>query len=475
MTIINIMISKIKTAIRTKELYIYIIGMPLIFMIIYGSFASAAFSEVKPIKIGFLNEDLGVSYTLGDENFNVSFGNDFYRYIKSLTYEDTDVNVFNILNISSAEEAELKATKLEVGGVVHIESNFSILLLNACRSLTYYSLIGQITDRLNRAFAEGNTTLANKYLMAMIDISQFANISYEVHVTIIGDPTYSDSMKVYEYMWKYLINYLFMKANEFTQEYADYLVEEYEIELDTESVNTSMISQRFNIEFRRIGGKEGLRESFMQMYYSILVPGQIIQSIMMAATSIVYLVGYEISRGLIERLKLTRLRASEYIIGTLLSWSVVALFQATILLAIAYGLGYLTTIGSIVELTMSIAILAIAGILTAAFSLIVISFLKENIAGTITLMFTLVISMFIAGYFPVPNPVLGNFLGRSFTLFDLVPWRSAIVALRKSLILVHIYEPMDVIPDLLLLVFWTIIYTVIAFVVFSRMRLKKRE
>ena len=99
MTIINIMISKIKTAIRTKELYIYIIGMPLIFMIIYGSFASVAFSEVKPIKIGFLNEDLGVSYTLGDENFNVSFGNDFYRYIKSLTYEDTDVNVFNILNI----------------------------------------------------------------------------------------------------------------------------------------------------------------------------------------------------------------------------------------------------------------------------------------------------------------------------------------------------------------------------------------
>lgn len=474
MTILSIIIHKFKSVTRTKELYTYIIGFPLVFMIIYGSFTGFAYSKVEPIKIGFLNNDVPVKYTIGEKTYQTNFGEKFYNYLSDLKYEGTNTSVFNIVNISSREEAEQKTGKLEVAAVVEAPSNFSKNVINALKSITYLTLVGVISNEANNAYELGNYELASRYWAALTELSSFSNLTYKIKITIISDPTYSKATQTYELAWKYLINFVFREANEFTTYYANYLSQKYNITIDINSESfSSAMEQTFQVEFERIGGKGGLKESFTKMYFAVLVPGQIVQSIMLAAVSVLYMLYGELTSGLIERIKLTKVSSTEYISGIVLSWGIIALFQAIIMLAAAIILGYIKVVGSVLDYLLSVTILVMAGILTASFSIIIASLTKKEIANHIVLMVLITVSLMIAGYFPIQNPVLGNLFGREFTVMDLIPWRSAITGLRKSLMLADIYSPIDVLPDLLLLTIWTAIYTAISFIVFSAKILRK--
>jgi len=467
--------NRIKMAVRSKELYIYVIGFPLMFMIIYGSIAPTYYSTVETLHIGFLTEDLGITYELGNNTYFENYSDIFYEYLDALYYESQSIKVFTIENISTIEEAEKKASKLDVAGVIHLPRNFSTSLYNSSASMTYNILMPIIVDRMNEEFEKGNVELATRYLEALEELSQFANKTFSVTIFVIGDPTYSKAMQLYELAWKYVANFVFQQSRKFARKYANYLEEKYNITIPVDETTGGFdVEKSFNIQFRRIGGKSA-RETFLQMYYSILIPGQMIQSVMIASVSAIYMIGYEMRTRILQRLKLTKVRSAEYIGGTLLAWGIVSLFLGTILLAIAIGLGYVQATWSFSHILISVLILVLAGILTAAYSLIFLSFTNERIAGTFSLITLIMISLFIAGYFPIPNPVLGEIMGREFTLFDIVPWRSAITGLRKSLVLTQIYEPIDVLPDIVLLLIWTTIYSVISFAAFDKLRLKKRE
>ncbi len=196
---------------------------------------------------------------------------------------------------------------------------------------------------------------------------------------------------------------------------------------------------------------------------------------MIGAIAVVTLVGYDIDHKILTRLRLTRLSSPEYIGGILITWSFVALFQSGILIAIAYALGFLRVIGTALHISLAVIALAIAGILTAAIGLIIISFTSERASMHIIMIFLIPLSLFVAGYFPVPNPVVLSVGGYTLTLLDLLPWRAAVVAVKKSLMLPNIYSPAEVIPDIIVLIAWTLLYSVISFIAFSSSRLKSRK
>ncbi len=473
MVVIDIVKSKIKIALRTKELYIYVLGFPLIFMIIYGSMAPMYYSTISTMHIGFISRDLGVSYSIGNNTISSNYSALFYEYLDSLYYESQSVKVFSIENISSLSEAEKKAARLDVTGVIYLPDNFSQMIYNASASLTYSIVTPIISQEINNAYSRGDIELANRYLRAMQDLSNLANTTFSISLIIIGDPTYSKAMELYEAVWKYISSFVFQESKKFTDRYINYLEDEYNIaiELNTTSINIEM-DKAFNVQFRRIGGGSA-KETFLQMYYSLLVPGQIIQSVMIASVSAIYMVAYEIDRKILQRLKLTKVTSIEYIGGTLIAWGIISMMLGVLLLAIAIALGYVKIAWSLIDMGLSLLILILAGVITAAYSLIFLSFTNEKIAANFSLISLLTLSLFIAGYFPIPNPVIGFLLGRELTLFDLVPWRTAITCLRKSLILVDIYNPLDILPDLALLAFWTILYSGIAFITFDKFRLKR--
>jgi len=476
MAIFEIIKYKIKSAIRSKELYLYIIGFPLIFLIIYGSLAATSYSKPTTINIGILNNDQGVAYYLGDNQINANFGQEFYKFLDKLYYEDTNIKMFNIQEISSREDGENKVSKLDIAAVVCLYENFSEIVLNYSKSMTYLMLVGAISNKMRLAYQSGNITLANLYLAALQELYTLGNETVKLSIELIGDPTYSKSMTTYELLWKYFIQYVFTTAQNLTIQYANYLENKYQIEiLNTINIDSEGLSTSINVKFTRIGSGGETRESFMQMYYAVLVPGQIIQSIMIAAISAIYMVGIDIEKGIIHRIKLTKITSKEYIGGTLISWGGIALVQSFIMIGISFVLGYIKFTGDPINYLLSLVILTLSGILTAAFSIIVVSFVSEKTAGPISLIVLLTLSLYIAGYFPMPNPKIGTFMGREFTQLDFIPWRAGITGLRKSLMLSNIVKPIEVLPDLTLLTIWTLIYTIIAFITFEKMKMRKRK
>ena len=468
---------KFLSVIRSKEFYIYIIGIPLVFMIIYGAMSSYAYSSVEPMKIGFINNDTPLSYSIGNSTYNAYFGNDFYTYMSALTYENSSVKIFDIVNISSKEQAEKMAVRLEIAGAVYIPENFSESLLNFSKAMTYNILMSMLGAKANEAYEKGDYDLGSRYSQAMGNLSSFANVSYRLRICFIGDPTSSNAMTSYEYLWKAMINFAYQQVDSFLKEYSNYLSDTYNITINLNSTNLSTdVSNIFSIDFEVIGGRAGaVKETFIQMYFSVLVPGQLVQSIILGSITVVILVGYDIEHKILTRLKLTRVTAPEYISGTLVAWSFIALFQSGILLAIAFALGYVRVIGTIAHIVIAVIALAMAGILTAAISLIIVSFVSEKVATHLVMIIFVPLSLFIAGYFPIPNPTICSFMGTTITVLDLLPWRAAVIALRKSLMLPNIYSAAEATPEVLMLVLWTILYSAISFVAFSKARLKRRE
>ena len=464
-----------KIGIRSKELYVYIIGFPLIFLLIYGSLAGSAYTTTQTTDIGFINLDNGASIDLGSLNYSFTAGNDFYKYLDSLRFESTGTKMYNIENLTSIDEAKRKVSNLELAVAIIIPENFTWNLLNFSKTITFTSLIAAVNKGVNEAYREGNTTLANIYMDILNEISEFSNSTFELKVVIYGDPTYSKAMNTYEAMWGHLVSYASQFVNRFMGIYLSYIQEKYNVKLEIRNNTIGDFSKTFNVDFEVIGETGQVKKSFLERYYSVLVPGQIIQSIMLSAVSAIYITGNEMEKGILNRLKLTKIKSSEYIGSTIVSWGLIALFQSTIMLGISLIMGYIKPGGNPINYVIAVSVLAMSGMLSASVSLIVISFVEPKIAGTISLIVLLVSSLYIAGYFPVPNSTIGHFLGRPFTALDIFPWRASITALRKSLMLSNQIEPLDVLPDLALLTIWLTVYTASSFYVFEKTRMRKSD
>ena len=467
---------KVKIAIRTKELYLYVIGFPLIFLLIYGGMASAAYANPSTIDIGILNVDSGVLIDFDGNVQNVTYGALFQSYLENLHYENTNIKIFKVHSLSDKTEGEKLISRLDIAAMLILDNLFSQRIQNFSKFMAYQTLVGIISSKMQEAYSSGNISLGNAYHNALNEVLPFANASANISLEFIGDPSYSKSMSSYEMIWKYFIRFVFASAENFTKEFTKHLESKYNITiLSNNETRQGDYSSTINVRFERVGVKGGTKESFMQMYYSVLIPGQIMQSIMIAAIAAISMIGVELEKGLIQRIKLTKVSSAEYIGGNLATWGLVALFQSALLIAISTGLGYIKYGGNPLNYVISIAILCMAGIVTAAISIIVVSFVSARSASPIALILLITLSLFIAGYFPVPNPKLGEFMGRSFTLLDFVPWRAGITGLKKALVLSYMTEPMDVLPDFTLMAIWTVLYSVIAFATFEKFRLRKRE
>ena len=475
MKILDLIIYRFKMAARSKELYIYIIGFPLIFMLIYGSFAYAAYSTAEPIDLGYLNFDKGGYLVIGDENYTLYAGIQFKNYLSSLKYNSTKKPMYNLVEYSDIDNLKRDLLSLKVDVAIIIPENFTLNVLEFSKSIAYSQIMYMLTRGLEEAEREGNTTLINNYIAAIREMNSFKPNKFKLQLTVLGDPTYSKATNFYEHVWHHITAYTSHLISTLLVKIVNYLNNRFDLDLNVGQVENPEILSSINVNFSAIGAPGVAKKSFAKLYYAVLVPGQIMQTIILGAVSAIYLIGYDIERGLLDRLRLTKLRSWEYIGSVLLSWGIVALFQSAIMVAAATALGYIEFGGNPYNYLIALLILIIAGILSASISLILVSLAKPNVAGTLSLITLLVISLFIAGYFPIPNPSIGSFMGRELTLLDLFPWRAGITGLKKSLMLAKQTQPADTIPDVILLTIWTITYSTIATIIFNKTRLKGRQ
>ncbi|MGQ4834275.1 MAG: hypothetical protein ACP6IS_10330 [Candidatus Asgardarchaeia archaeon] len=171
--------------------------------------------------------------------------------------------------------------------------------------MTYNILMSTLGVKANEAYDKDDYDLGSRYSQAMKNLSSLANVSYKLKIRFIGDPTSSNVMASYEYLWKVMINFAYQHVDLFLKEYSNYLSDTYKITIDLNSTNLSTdVSSMFSIDFEVIGGKaRSVKETFIQMYFSVLVFEQLVQSFMLGSITIIILVGYDTANKIFTRLK----------------------------------------------------------------------------------------------------------------------------------------------------------------------------
>ena len=201
--------------------------------------------------------------------------------------------------------------------------------------------------------------------------------------------------------------------------------------------------------------------------FNLCVPGLLILSVIMLMFSATIAIVTEVENKTMLRLKLSKISPFEFLTGVSFVQVLVGVISIFLTLIVAVWLGF--------NYTGSIGILIFIAILTSisiiAFSLVLAAFTKTVNEVLIVGNFPLFLFMFFTGAaFPIKGEELFSVLGYSISLQGLMSPTHAISALNKVLILNMSFK--DIIPEIIILVFLTIIYFVIGLLIFQHRHMK---
>ncbi|MGB9978542.1 ABC transporter permease [Methanobacterium sp.] len=172
-------------------------------------------------------------------------------------------------------------------------------------------------------------------------------------------------------------------------------------------------------------------ESFTNFDY--LAPGMIVFAILMLATSVATILTREVESGTLRRLKLSKMTSFDFLFGGLIPWSLVAAAQVLILFAVAIGIGFHWQ-GSISSIILAVIIGIIGGIASIALGMIIASFAKNPPqAGQLGTLVAVPMTFLVGAFIPLPQIVIGNFMGQQVQIYDILPWHQVLIALRDVL------------------------------------------
>ncbi len=215
-----------------------------------------------------------------------------------------------------------------------------------------------------------------------------------------------------------------------------------------------------NLEIESIEGTS----SFTTFDY--IAPGLIVFAILMTVTSVATNISKETEDGMLRRLKLSKMKSMDYVIGNLISWSLIGAVQVVILLIVASLMGFQWQGG-----ISAIILAAVVGILTTissvALALIIVSFTKSSDqASNLSAIIAVPLSFICGSFFPLPDAVIGTVNGHSLQVYELLPWNQAISAFREIFIFGGGLG--EVLVNIVLIVLMGLILMIISIIFFNR-------
>jgi ABC-2 type transport system permease protein len=205
-----------------------------------------------------------------------------------------------------------------------------------------------------------------------------------------------------------------------------------------------------------------------------MVPGLIVFAILLQVSIIASSVTREVEKGTLNRLKLSKMRSFDLLLGTFLSWLFITVLQILVLIIVAIGLGYKWE-GSFGVLGTALLIGVIAGMASISLALLIAAFVtNERQAGSLSAMIAVPVAFLAGAFIPLPKEVIGQFNGRTYQIYDLLPWTHAVSALR-SVLTYGSGLGGDVVFEVRLLLILTAILFVIGVAAFSQVRLRAEK
>ncbi|UJG41394.1 MAG: ABC transporter permease [Candidatus Heimdallarchaeum aukensis] len=465
--ILYLTLIRIKQIIREKEFYFYVIVFPLFFLILFGFLSSSWVQTTTTIPIGYISEDLGISDDILNET--IMFDEAFYNFLNKHHLEN-NIKTFEIHNYTEVNSLENDINNRIIDGGIVIPFDFSEQMLNISRFYSSLILVNFLGSQFNTYASESANISA-----AINSLSSHLQGTANLSLLFYGDITIDTAMTSYSVLWQVINDYVQNTTLSYTEKIWKVIKNEFDLSFNFSS--TSNDSSQNSITYSIIVVDSGTGElvtNFRKEYISNILPGQIIQSILMSSISVIWLTEMEERKEILKRLKLTKLTAGGYIGSIILAWGTIALLQGLFLITVSAVLGFFSfSVGPLAWL-MTILTLVFLGFITATISLLVTSFIKPRTATPILVLSSTVLAMFVGEYFFQVKPAF-TFAKKNFTWLDIFPVRPAFLVMKNALLLGKNGDITILLFDFALVVLWTILIFAISSFAFSKLKLKYIE
>jgi ABC-2 type transport system permease protein len=415
----------IRENLRDRRGFIFLLGLPvlLIFLMSFGFSSGTTAGGTFPHEIVVINNDAGVTIVVNNTPQHVNYGASFTGVLQNATAENSTTHLFHLKNVSKANaEDMLKGGSIDA--LVIIPENFSAAFATMVNSSTR-TVIGSSASLPN----PGNVTSALQ-IHGDAGLQNFA----ATQPLLIG-------------LFDQYKNTIRAGAIE-----------------GAEPGGSSMFKDFIPAETIPTAGTQ----SYSMFDY--MIPGLIVFAIMLQLSLVTSSLVRDVQKGTLERLKLAKVKAFDLLSGTFLTWTLIIAGQVIILIGVAIAVGYKYQ-GGFSALGLATLIGVLAGMASISLALVIASFAKTDLQATVLGIMIATPLGFLAGAFmPLPRQVLGEVAGRTYYLWDILPWTWAISALR-SVLTYGSGLSADVAFDMALCIFLTGILFVIGVATYARTRL----
>lgn len=167
--------------------------------------------------------------------------------------------------------------------------------------------------------------------------------------------------------------------------------------------------------------------------FDIYAPGLIVFAILMTITVVASNVASEEESGMIKRLKLSKMKTIDYVVGNLISWSFVGVIQVIIMLLVAVLVGFKWE-GGIYTLILACIVGIVTTFSSVAVALIIVAFSKNaKQASSISPIVAVPLSFIAGSFIPLPDCVIATINNQQIQIYEILPWNQAITAIRQVL------------------------------------------
>jgi ABC-2 type transport system permease protein len=480
MKFVKITFKGLREVFRDRKGFLFLLLFPASFIAVFSlAFGSGTFQAgiSLPRDIAVVSYDTGTTVTSNNTTRLVNYGDTFTKVLENATAENSSTKLFRLHNVSEEQANELLRSR-SIDALVVIPANFSSAFTSMVNDTVRTAITSGVGARTiaggtvgqNQAAIQSSPTSIPNQTSTRLQTVQAAPASSNLTNTTPKNVTLPKASNVTSALSvEGDSGYVYFAT---AQAFITTIYDQYKNDVAAAAVADAAsggayrsLSDYVPLEMRPIAGTQSLSP------FDYMVPGLIVTAILVQVALVSGSLVRDIEIGTLDRLKLSKVRAFDLLFGTFLTWTLVTIVQVPVLIAVATALGYHYS-GSLSSLELAMVIGVIAGMASIALALLIASFAKSEMqALELGAMIVLPLAFLAGAFFPLPKHVLGEFAGRTYVLYDILPWTHAVSALRSVLT-----YGTGLSADVVSQITWLIVLTAMLFVVgvacYSRMRLR---
>jgi ABC-2 type transport system permease protein len=448
---VDVALKGLRENLRDRRGLVFLVALPILLMALFSlAFGNGEFNSggSLPHEVIVINNDAGVRLAVNNTTRYVNYGTNFVGVLENATLKNSTTHLFHLNNASQDRAEELLKSR-SIDALIIIPKNFSAAfatMVNNSTRTAISSSVGQqaIANADNASHGAEVTVLGANVVLPTAGNTTAA-------LLVKGDGGFFNFVGA-----QFLVTQVFDQYRESVQQNAT---------ARAAPKGDSIFKNYVSIETLFVAGTGS------ETMFDSIVPGLIVFTLLLQMSIVASSIVRDIETGMLDRLKLSKIRAFDQLFGTFLTWTLITFGQLFLLIGVAVALGYHYQ-GGLGALGLAVLIGLIAAMASISMALVIASSAKNDVQAMLLGAMIATPLGFMAGAFlPLPRQVLAEFAGRTYVTWDVLPWAWAVAALR-SVLTYGSGLSADVIFDMAWLIFLTAILFVIGVAIYSRVRLR---